>query len=180
MQTLQSFTDERSGDAAVAAEAFACGSEFIRDDFARRNSVELPDTGAFANPALLAVGGGNPDSGLFATVVYQQGPFGLELVDVFVGNHGSAQRVYDNQMIVIQHELGSDPKQVCACGHDASDSEFNRAICLFNGVDQHLNQEQSVEKQSHNGPGKVAFGSENIFAIHASIIAGASAIQEGK
>jgi hypothetical protein len=43
-----------------------------------------------------------------------------------------------------------------------------------------LGQKEANKQDGNCGPGKVALGSEDILFIHASIIAGNSAVQEGK
>ena len=180
MQTSKTFTDERSGDAAVAAEALARGGVFIGDSFAAWNSGELPYASALGDPALLAAGRSNPDSGLTATVVYAKSPLGLELVDVFVGNLCAAERVYNNEVIFVEHQLGSNPHEISASSNECADNELCCPVGTFDGVEDHLSQKQSIENERYNSPSEVALGSENIFVIHASIIAGSPAVQEGK
>lgn len=180
MQTFETFTDERSGNAAVAAEARAHRGVFVGDDFAALDVVELVDTSAFANPALLAVGRSNPDSGLFATVVYAKRPLGVEVVDVFVGNGGFAQRVYNDEVIIVEHQLGSYPNQECCDNCESANAEFNPVDGVFDGKENHLGQKEHNKQDGNCGPGEVALGSEDILFIHASIIAGNPAVQEGK
>jgi hypothetical protein len=43
-----------------------------------------------------------------------------------------------------------------------------------------LGHEEAIENQSNKRPGKVALGSKDVSVIHASIIAGNAAVQEGK
>jgi len=180
MQISKSFTDERSGNAAVAAETVAHGGVLVGDSLAGWNVVELPDAGTLADPALLAVGGGNPNRGLLATVVYAKRPLGLELVDVFVGNGDLAERVYDDEMIFVKHELGSDPHEECGNRDNCGESELKPVDSIFSGKERHLGHEEAIENQSNNRPGEVALGSKDVFVIHASIIAGNAAVQEGK
>ena len=180
MQISKTFTDKRSGYAAVAAETVARGGVLVGDSFTAWNSGELPDSSTLGDPALLAVGGSNPDSGLIATVVYEQGPLGFELVDVFVGDLGAADRVYDNQVVFVEHQLGANPHEVSGNCNGCTNRKLNGVDGTLGGVEDYLSQEQGIKNERHNGPGEVAFGSENIFAIHASIIAGSPAVQEGK
>ena len=180
MQTSQTFTDERSGDAAVAAETVTRGGVFIGDSFAGWNSGVLPDSSTLGDPALFATGRSNPDSGLTATVVYAKSPLGLELVDVFVGDFGAAERVYDNEVIFVEHQLGANPQKICTGSNESANHEFCHTASAFDGVEQHLSQKQTIKNERYCSPGEVAFGSEDIFVIHASIIAGSSAVQEGK
>jgi hypothetical protein len=180
MQTFETFTDERSGKAAVAAETRAHRGEFVCDDFAALDVVELVDSSALADPALLAVGRGNPDSGLLATVVYAQRPFGFEIIDVFVGNGDFAQRVYNDEVIIVEHQLGSYPNQKSCDNCESSNAEFNPVDGVFDGKENHLGQKEAYKQDGNCGPGEIALGSEDILFIHASIIAGNSAVQEGK
>ena len=180
MQTFETFTDERSGNAAVAAETVAHCGVFVGDYFAAWDSVELPDASTLADPALLAVGGSNPDSGLFAFVVYAQRPFGLEIIDVFVGDGDLADRVYDHKVIVSKHKLGSNPQQSCTESDCSAKAELNPSNGVFDRVENYLRHEQNIKHDGYYGPGEVALGSEDILFIHASIIAGNSAVQEGK
>ena len=180
MQTFETFTDERSGNAAVAAETVAHGGVFVGDSFTAWNSVELPDASTLADPALLAVGGSNPDSGLVATVVYAQRPLGVEIVDVFVGNGDLADRVYDNKVIVSKHKLGSNPQQGCADSDYSTEAEFNPTDGLVDRIENYLCHEENIKHDGNYGPGEVALGSEHKLVFHASIIAGIAAVQEGK
>jgi hypothetical protein len=180
MQTFETFTDERSGEAAVAAETRAHRGEFVRDDFAALDVVELVDSSALADPALLAVGRGNPDPGLLATVVYAQRPFGFEVIDVFVGNGDFAQRVYNDEVIIVEHQLGPNPNQKSCDNCESSNAEFNPVDGVFDGKENHLGQKEANKQDGNCGPGEIALGSEDILFIHASIIAGNSAVQEGK
>lgn len=180
MQTFETFTDERSGNAAVAAETVAHGGVFVGHSFTAWNSIELPDASTLTDPALLAVGGSNPDSGLFATVVYAQRPLGLEIVDVFVGNGDLTDRVYDHKVLISKYELGSNPQQQSADSNGRAQTELKPVQCVFNRVENHLSQEQNIKNDGNNCPGEVALGSEYEFATHASIIAGIAAVQEGK
>ena len=180
MQTSKTFTDERSGYAAVAAEAVANCGVFVGDALTAWNSVELPDASTFADPALFAVGGCDEHSSLLATVVYAQRPFGLELVDVFVGNGDLTERVYDHEVVFSQHELGSNPHEQRTHGNGCCKAELDPVHRVFNRIENYLSQEQGIENQSNNRPGEVAFGPENEVFIHASIIAGIAAVQEGK
>ena len=180
MQTFETFTDERSGNAAVAAETVAHGGVFVGDYFAAWDSVELPDASTLADPALLTVGGSNPDSGLFAFVVYAQRPFCLEIIDVFVGDGDLADRVYDHKVIVSKHKLGSNPQQSCTESDCSAEAELNPSNGVFDRVENYLRHEQNIKHDGYYGPGEVALGSEDKLVFHASIIAGITAVQEGK
>jgi hypothetical protein len=180
MQTFESFTDERSGNAAVAAETRAHRGEFVRNDFAALDVAELVDSSALADPALLAVGRGNPDSGLFATVVYAKRPLGVEVADVFVGDGHFAERVYDDEVIFVEHQLWSNPNQKSRNYNEGTNSEFNPIDGILNRKENHLGQVKANEQNGDRCPGEISLGSEDILFIHASIIAGNSAVQEGK
>ena len=180
MQTFETFTDERSGDAAVAAETRAHRGEFVCDDFVALDVVELVDASALADPALLAVGRSNPDSGSLATVVYAQRPFGVEIIDVFVGDGHLAQRVYDDEVIFVEHQLGSNPNQKSCNDNESTNGEFDPVDGIFDRKENYLGQVEANEQDGDGCPGEVSLGSEDILFIHASIIAGNSAVQEGK
>lgn len=180
MQTFESFTDQRSGNTAVAAETRAHRGELVRDDFAALDEVELVDSSALADPALLAVGRGNPDSGLFATVVYAKRPLGVEVADVFVGNGHFAERVYNDEMVFVEHQLWSNPNQKSRNDNEGTNGEFDPIDGFFNRKENHLGQVEANEQNGDGCPGEVSLGSEDILFIHASIIAGNSAVQEGK
>lgn len=180
MQIFETFTDERSGDAAVAAEARAHRGDFVGDDFAALDVIELVNSSAFADPALLAVGRGNPDSGALATVVYAERPFGFEIIDVFVGDGHLAERVYNDEVIVVEHQLGSNPNQKSRNDNESTNSKFDPVDGVFNRKENYLGQVEANEQNGDRCPGEVALGSEDILFIHASIIAGNSAVQEGK
>lgn len=180
MQTFETFTDERSGNAAVATEARACGGELVGNNFAALNEVESVDAIAFADPALLAVSGRNPDSGLLAVVVYAERPLGVEIVDVFVGDGHLAERVYDHEVIVVEYQLGSYPNQKSRNNDENADGNFNPVRGAFYGEENHLGQVEANQQDGNRCPSEVALGSEDILFIHASIIAGNSAVQEGK
>jgi len=61
MQTFETFTDQRSGNAAVASETRAHRGVLVGNDFAALDVVELVDSSALTDPTLLAVCGCNPD-----------------------------------------------------------------------------------------------------------------------
>lgn len=180
MQISKTFTDERSGNAAVATETVAHARVLVGDALARWNSVELPDASTLADPALLAVSGSNPDSSLLATVVYAKSPLGLELVDIFVGDADLTERVYDHEVIVVEHELGANPEQGCTDCNSSAEAVLDPFHGVVNGVENYLRHEQRIKNDGNYGPGEVAFGSEDECFIHASIIAGITAVQEGK
>lgn len=180
MQTFETFTDERSGNAAVAAETRAHRGVFVGDDFAALDVAELVDSSAFANPALLAVCGCNPDASRLAVVIYAKRPLGVEVVDVFVGNGDFAQRVYNDELIIVEHQLGSYPNQKSCDNCESANAEFNPVDGVFDGKENHLGQKEHNKQDGNCGPGEVALGSEDILFIHASIIAGNPAVQEGK
>lgn len=180
MQTFETFTDERSGNAAVAAETRAHRGGFISNDFAGFDEVELVDASAFADPALLAVCGCNPDSRLFAVVVYAKRPLGVEIVDVFVGNGHFADRVYNDEMVIVKNQLGSNPDEKSCDDCESANAELNPVNGVFDGKENNLGQIEANKQDGNCGPGKVSLGSEDILFIHASIIAGNPAVQEGK
>lgn len=180
MQISETFTDERSGYAAVAAETVAHGGVFVSDSLTGWNSVELPNTSTLTDPALLSVCRSNPNSGLFAFVVYEQRPLGFEIVDVFVGNGDLSDRVYNNQVVILKHELGANPEQNRTDGNGGTEAVLEPLNGVFDRVQNHLSHEQSIKHDGHYGPGEVALGSEDKIFIHASIIAGIAAVQEGK
>lgn len=180
MQTFETFTDERSGNAAVASETRAHRGGFVGDDFTAFDVAELVDASAFADPALLAICGCNPNSGLFATVAYAKRPLGFEIIDVFVGNGHFADRVHNDEVVIVKHQLGSNPDEK-SCGNcECANAKFNPVDRIFYRKENHLGQIEANEQDGHRGPGEVALGSEDILFIHASIIAGNSAVQEGK
>lgn len=180
MKTFETFTDERSGEAAVAAETRAHRGEFVGDDFAALDVIELVDSSALTDPALLAVGRGNPDSGLLATVVYAKRPLGIEVADVFVGDGHLAERVYDDEVVFVEYQLWSNPNQVSRDNCESANGEFDPIDGIFDRKENHLGQVKANEQDGNRSPGEVALRSEDILFIHASIIAGNSAVQEGK
>ena len=180
MQTFETFTDERSGNAAVAAETRAHRGVLFGYDFAALEVVELVDASAFADPALLSVCGCNPDSSLFAIVVYAKRPLGVEIVDVFVGDGHFADRVYNDEVIIVKHQLGSNPNEKSCDNCESANAELNPVDGVFYGKENHLGQVEANKQDGNCGPGEVSLGSEDILFIHASIIAGNSAVQEGK
>lgn len=180
MQTFETFSDERSGNAAVAAETGAHRGGFVSNDFARFDEVELVNSSAFTDPTLLAVCGCNPDSRVFAAVVYAKRPFGVEIVDVFVGNGHFADRVYNDEVVIVKHQLGSNPNEKSCDNCESTNAEFKPVNGVFYGKENHLGQVEANKQDGNRGPGEVSLGSEDILFIHASIIAGNSAVQEGK
>lgn len=180
MQTFETFSDERSGNAAVAAETRAHRGVFVGDDFTALDVVEFVDSSAFTDPTLLAVCGCNPDSRLLAAVVYAKRPLGVEIVDVFVGNGHFADRVYNDEVVIVKHQLGSNPNEKSCDNCESTNAEFKPVNGVFYGKENHLGQVEANKQDGNRGPGKVSLGSEDILFIHASIIAGNSAVQEGK
>ena len=180
MQTFETFTDERSGNATVAAETCAHRGVFVGNDFAALDEVELVDACALTDPTLLAVCGCDPDSGLFAVVAYAKRPLGVEVFDVFVGDGDFANRVYNDEVVIVKHQLGSNPDKKRCDNCESANAELNPVNGVFYRKENNLGQIKANKKDGNCGPGEVSLGSEDILFIHASIIAGNSAVQEGK
>lgn len=177
MEISQALSDECRGNSTVTSEAFAHSGEFIGDFLASWNAIELPNSGAFTDPSLFSVGRGNPDSGLLSLVDDSQRPLGFESVDVFVEDGCFAEGIHNNQVILSENQLGSNPNQKSYSNDQETDDEVASARELFNWIENHLGQVEQSEQDGNGCPCEVSLGSEDMVFIHALIIAGNSAVR---
>lgn len=175
MESLKPLLDELGGDSAVAAHACTCGCSGANSNVGAGKLVESPATSGVGNPALLTVGRGNPDARRLLTVTDKQRPLSLELNNVSVGNCCGGDRVYNDEGIVAQDQLGSQPESVCCQSENQTKQNSKPELIILGGVKNHLNQEQDVEHYGACTPNEVCAGPEDSLVIHESIFATASA-----
>lgn len=179
MQISKPFTNQSSSDSAVAAQALAHAA-FTDFVFGGQGASAVPAAHAAGYPAVFAVGGGNPDPSLAFAVNNQKRPFGFEFDDVFVGNGFGFDWVDDNQVALAQNQLWANPKQNRDQSKNKSKHYIANRDAVAGWVKDQLNNENGVDQQRNSGPGKVASWSKGFHVFHASIIAGMSAVNEGK
>jgi len=180
MQALETLTNHCRSHAAVTRKTVADGSEITLSHFTEISALGRPATDTLSNPSLLAVGRSNPNSGPFAVVVYAQSPLGFKVVDIFVGDGLLTERVYDHQVVFVQHELRSHPHEQSANHNKCADGILNPIRSIVGRVQNDLSHEKHIKPYGQDGPGEVSFGSKDNFVFHASSIAGYSAVQERK
>ena len=180
MSVVETFSDQMCCDTAVAVEALTDAGDLVLLGGAGRKSVETPAHGAVSHPTLLTIGRSNPNAGLGSLMVNEQRPFGLEFVDVAVGDDLGVERVDHNQIVLSQNQLGSYPEQSC-CGADGGCcGGVDADIAIGSRVENSLGQEQGIEKQGDTAPDQIALGAKNRRVLHLSIIAGTPADGKGK
>lgn len=179
MQISKPFTNQGSSDSAVAAQALTHAA-FTNFFSGRQSSSAVPAADAAGNPAVFAVGGGNPDSRLALGVNNQKRPFGFEFDYVFVGNGLGFDGINDNQIVVSQDQLWANPEQNCNQSEGNGKHYVANRYAIAGWVKNQLNNKNGIDKQRNSGPGKVASWSKGFDVFHASIIAGMSAVNEGK
>ena len=180
MSAVETLSDQMCCNTAVAVEALTNASDLVFLSGAGRKPVIAPTHGAVSHPALLSVGRGNPNSAAAAAVVNQQRPFGLEFRDVFVSNDNGFERVDDNQIVLSQNQLGSNPEQGC-CGSDGGCCcGVDADVAVGSRIENSLSQKEGVEKQGDAAPNQIALRPKNRGVLHLSIIAGTPADGKGK
>lgn len=180
MLTVHSISNKCCSDAAVTSEALADRSESAVGGFTAGNAVEFPASGTVSDPSLFAISGSNPNSGFASPVSNEQSPFGFEFENVAVSNGLLTERVDDHNDFALQNEFWSNPEQGCCGGNACCNGEIQQDNLAITWVEERLNGKQADKGQSNQTPNEVASRSENSDIIHASIIAGSAAVQEGK
>ena len=180
MKVLEAFSNQVSGDSAVALEAAADASGVVGAFSAGWNSVGAPSESAVSNPALLTVSWSDPDASLFAAVNDEKRPFGFEFGYVSVGNGFGLDWVDNDEIVVSQDQLGANPEQGCCGGDCACKGDVEQQNAVSGRVEHGLSQVKSDESKSYVTPDEVAFWAINVDVLHKPIIAGVPAGGEGK
>ena len=180
MLASETLSNQVCCDSAVAAHALADARNFGFVAISRGHAVETPSQGVVSDPALFTAGWGNPDAGLFASVVDQQGPFGFEFGDFAVGNSDGVKRVHDQDVSLSKNHFGSNPDEGCQCTEDNCCNHVKNQNALVGGVEDYLSQEQDHERQSDVTKNKIALRAVNRQILHSSIFSGTPAVGKGK
>ena len=171
MKTFDSFTNELVGEAAVASDALAAGSELafgllLLEEFANRPALDI-----IASPALSSVSGSYPYAGLSVGMVNQQSPLGVQRSDVAVVDFNLFDRVNNNHAGFFENELGSNPEDVDNEGNGCGCCEVKKQNASCTRVSNSLGQKQSVQNEGNTSPAQVTLGAKNLILFHDSIIA---------
>ena len=177
MQTLEALSNHSRSNTTITRKTVANGSEITLNFVAEVATPGTPASNTLGNPSLLAVGRSNPNSGPFSAVDYAQSPLGLEVVDILVGDGHLAERVYDQETVFVQHELGPNPHKHGAGCNCSADGQLNPDHRVLRWVENYLSHEKKIQTDGKYRPGEVALGSKDVFVSHASIIAGIAAVQ---
>jgi len=175
MTRVDSLSQQLGGNSAVAVEAGTGGTGFAGGPVGAGHLAGSPTVGAVGYPALLPIGGSNPDSGLLACVVNEQSPFCVELSDVTVLDGFGSERVDHNNLIGAENQLGLEPNQVAKSSNCCANQCSNQNVVLLGRIENHLNQEQDVQENGATAPDQIGFGTEGGLRVHESIFASASA-----
>ena len=180
MSVLETLSDQMCCNTAVAVEALADAGDLGFVAVVGGQSVDAPALGAVSNPSLFTVGRSNPNTGLLAAVVNEQGPLGFELGDVAVGDLHGSNRVDNEKIVFSQDQFRSNPEQGCCGAESGCCGNVNGDIAVGGWVEKNLNQVQGVEEQRDSAPNQIALRAINRQVLHLSIIAGTPAGGEGK
>ena len=180
MLVFETLSDQMCCDSAVATHALTDARDLGLVAVCSGHSVEAPAQGVISDPTLFAAGWSDPDSGLFATVVDQQGPFGFELGDFAVGNDYGVKGVHDQEVFLAENHFGSYPDESCQSAQGNGCNHVENENTLAGWVEDHLSQEQDNERQSNVTKNKVALRAVNRQFMHSSIFSGTPAVGKGK
>lgn len=177
MKLSETILDERSGQTAVAVGASANRGVLNLPGLGLGKAIRVPSVSSIADPAPLTASCCDPNSGASSAVVNEQSPLAVEVLDVSVANGDAGERIDNNQVFVSKNQLGLDPEQSC-CGSQSNCCGNVDQEVAAPRVEQSLNQEHAVEQQCCSSPNQIVSGAENQVLLHATIIAGASAVDE--
>ena len=180
MPVSETLSNQMCCNTAVAVEALADASDLGFVAGVGGQSFNAPALSAVSGPSLLTVGRSNPNTGLLATVVNEQGPLGFEFDDVAVSDLDGSYWVDDNQIGLSQNKLGSNPQQKCCGAESGCCGNIDGDIAVGDWVENDLNQKQGVEEKRDTAPNQIALRAKNRQVLHLSIIAGTPAGGEGK
>lgn len=175
---IHAFANKRSGQTAVASQALTHRGFFDGFTFTHGYSSVSPAESAVGNPAAFAVCWGHPDLNASATGFDFKAPLGTEISNFAVGNYNSLQWINNDQVALAQNQLWSNPEQVSSQGNQGGYGKIKQLVSGFGGVEHRLQQEQRIEGEGHDRPSQIALRAKDF--IHASIIAGITAVGKGK
>jgi len=173
MTFLDPIQNQRSGDTAVTVEALASSLTFFGFLAGKGESVVVsPAKSSVGSPALLTVGGGNPNSGLTFGMFNSKTPFGGNSDDVFVIDDVLSNRVNNDYVAFTKGQLWSEPKAKDSKTTDYTNSGVNQWVAKTVVEENGLSQVERIQRQGDRTPNQVALGLENDFIIHSNILAG--------
>ncbi|MFM2321398.1 MAG: hypothetical protein RL612_545 [Actinomycetota bacterium] len=175
---IHSFADQRSSKTTVAAEALAHRTVFDGLALGQWYSVVSPAESAISNPASLAIGWGYPNLNAGVAVVDLQSPLGLEFGDCAVLDGCLFEGVHHDEVVFAKNQLGFYPEQIGGSSHENRNRKIKHEDTGASWVENRLGQEDGIQDKRQTGPNQVAFRAKN--CIHASIIAGVTAVGKGK
>ena len=174
MQIFDSLTDQSSGDPTIAVATLAHAGYL--GDFAL-GSWQLAKKDpriAFGDPTVFSVSRRNPDASLLGSVSNQEGPFGVESLDVLIGDFSGSDGIYYNKIFSAQNQLWANPNQPGNGSHGDGNSNIENQVFTIGRVTNGLDQKQNVKQNGNRTPNDVSFWSVRNNSFHASIFAGES------
>jgi hypothetical protein len=173
MTFLDPIQNQRSSNAAIAVEALASSLTFFGLLAGKGEStVETPAEASAGNPALLAIGGSNPNSGSAFGMFNGQTPFGCDSLDILVVDDMSSNRVNNDYLAFTKGQLWSEPKAKDSKTANYTNSGINQWVAETVVEENGLSQVKRIQRQGDRTPNQVALGLENDFIIHSNILAG--------
>lgn len=174
---IHSFANKRSSKTAVTAEALAHRSVFDGLTLGQWYSVVSPAERTIGYPPTLAIGWGYPNLDAGAAVIDLQSPLGLEFGDCAVLNGDLFEGVHHDEVFVSKNQLRFYPEQVSGSSHKNCNRKIKHEATGTSWVENRLGQENGIQAKRQASPNQVAFRAKN--CIHASIIAGVTAVGKG-
>jgi hypothetical protein len=171
MASVNSFNDELVGKTAITVDALANRGHLSGGVVLLEELSYTPSLDAVGNPATPSVRWSNPNASFAAGVVEEQGPFGLQHLDVDVANLDGSKWVDDSEAGFFENQLWSNPEQVNENAHQSCCKQVDKQKASFGWKSNGLSQKQGNENGCNCGPTQVGFGAENLMMFHVSIIA---------
>jgi hypothetical protein len=173
MTFLDAIQNHRGGNSAIAVEAFAgslSGGSFLagKGEFI----VDAPTKASAGSPALLTIGGRNPNSSASSIVMDCESPFSTDATNVPVMNDVCGEGINDYYVGVFENEFWSHPQSNNAKPKNRTNSNVNNWVAGTLVVENGLSDVKSIKEERGRTPNQVALGFENDFIIHSNILAG--------
>ena len=174
MSAFDALANQLSSEPTVAVVAFAHAG--YTDDFAfgAGNFGEEQSGVTLGDPTVFAVSRSNPNASSLTFMVNQQSPLGFEFGDVLIKNFSRAYGVHNNEVLLVQDQLRSEPNQHSGGCNHGGNQQVDAQVFIFDGVENCLCQKKAIQQKSYRTPNKIALGPVGNKSFHSSIFAGES------
>lgn len=173
---IHSLANKRGGQAAIASQTLTHRRVLEGFTFGNGNTVVPNAQSGVSHPAALAIGRSNPDLDTGFSIFDLQGPLSFEFSDLAVGDDDSLERVDYNQVGLSENEFWFNPKQIGRGSDENCNCEIYQQAAGW--VENGLVDEEYVQDYCQTSPDQIALWAKH--GIHASIIAGVTAVGKGK